>query len=398
MMGVDDEALLSGVDRPAAPGLLGDLLRLRARCRLSRQHALGVAATFATVLLCTVTALGRLAWHTAMLTPPPRPVSLADHTPARYVLMSFHGTRKLSASGAEDVRGINQIYRYALHGDEPNASTTARPLHVLQHEPAEPTRLLRGMLLHEPTGHLFVANAFALDSKILRFGACSPNGSRPFIERVAPRVAASRLVHPYGLALLSGSIYATTQDTGSIVSVVVSEPAPARSRVADGAIGKEQALDGGQGRALERSFEFGGVGREVAFRGLASFEGCLYAAEKGSNSVLKLCDGALEASIFVRKPVGVVVDARRRLLFVGSKWAHRPRVVALDLDSFREVAEYRRDGLTHPAGIAVDGDRLLVAAQDLRQLLEFDIPTGRFSRVVVDGLPDAPEWILATDC
>lgn len=389
-----DEALLDGPAQPP-PGWRGHVFRFRARCRFSRQHALGAAATAAIVLLCTMTALGRLAWHTATLKPPPRPISLTDHTPARYVLMSFHGTRKISADGSEDVRGINNIYRYALHpadGAEPNGSAAAHPIHVLQHEPTEPTRLLRGMLLDEPSGHLFVANAFALDSKILRFGKCSHNGSRPFVERVAPRIAASRLVHPYGLAILTDEIFATTQDTGSIVSVVMS------GRAEGGTKAQEPALERRQDRALERSYSFGEVGREVAFRGLASFEGCLYAAEKGSNSVLKLCNGILEASIPVRRPVGVVVDARRRLLFVGSKWARRPRVVALELDGFREVAEYAREGLTHPAGIAVDGDRLLVAAQDARQLLEFDIPSGRFNRVVVDGLPDAPEWILATDC
>jgi hypothetical protein len=62
------------------------------------------------------------------------------------------------------------------------------------------------------------------------------------------------------------------------------------------------------------------------------------------------------------------------------------------------VGEFREAGMTHPAGLAVDGDALYVADQDSLRILQFDIPTGALVRVVVDQLPDDPEWITLSPC
>lgn len=371
----------------SAAALEEGLLR-RQPLRPSRRLRLGLALAVTAIVMCTAVALA-----TASRAPARRPVALAPPAvPAPYVYVTFHGTHKLDGKPGS---GINQIYRYPLAG---NASLAgAAPLHVLRRARAEPTRELRGMLLDEPTGHLFVANAFSGDSKILRFGACAADGSRPFIERVFPWIGSSLLVHPYGLAIQSGSLYATTQDTGSIVGVRLRGGA---ERLGGAESAREAAAAPEEGRAVERSIAFGGAGARVAFRGLASFEGCLFAAEEGSDAVFRLCNGALTATIPIRKPIGLVVDPIRRLLFVGSREARGARVVALDLDSpsFSEVQRFTRPQMTHPAGLALDGDRLYVAEQDARQLLEFDIPSGKLNRVVVDGLPDAPEWIVLSRC
>jgi hypothetical protein len=62
------------------------------------------------------------------------------------------------------------------------------------------------------------------------------------------------------------------------------------------------------------------------------------------------------------------------------------------------LQEYRHPRMTHPAGIAVDGDSLYVAEQDGLSLLEFDVPSANFTRVVLEGLPDDPEWITLSSC
>ncbi|KAJ1639207.1 hypothetical protein T492DRAFT_938165 [Pavlovales sp. CCMP2436] len=285
-----------------------------------------------------------------------------------YLYVSYHGNHRNIAA-----KGVNQIYRYSLALDANNSA----PVHVLLRTAAEPTRLLRGMLVEPQTGDLFVANAYYDDSKLLRFGGCNALGQRAFKERVAPLVASSSLVHPYGLALMAGSLYATTQDTGSIVGFNL----------------KSEGLTG-----IERSYQFGRSGIKIAFRGLASFEGCLYAAEEGEGAIFKLCEGHVVATVPLLKPIGLLIDEHRRLLFAGSRWSGRPRVVAIDLDTHQIKQEYRHAGMTHPAGIAVDGDSLYVAEQDGLALLEFDVPSANFTRVVLEGLPDDPEWITLSNC
>jgi hypothetical protein len=353
----------------------------RARLELRRrQLVLGAA-------MVGICALGSLAVHSRHpTTPPPRAVRrhrphqhAAHHNAAAnppdeprlpYLYVSFHGNHR---KAVREDRGVNQVYRY----DIANSSSGAEPLHVLRTTDGEPTRLLRGMLLEPESGHLFVANAYYDDSKILRFGPCDAQGQRLLIERVAPQVAASRLIHPYGLALLGTKLWASTQDTGSIVGVHVAELfAP----------------------ALETAYEFGQPGESIAFRGLASFEDCLYVAEEFSSSVLKLCHGVVRNKLMVHKPIGVLVDERARLLFVGSRWRKRPRVAAFSVDTFEQVREFTHRHMTHPAGIAVDGDRLYVAEQDSKSVLEFAIGTGAFVRFVVKDLPDDPEWITLSSC
>lgn len=313
---------------------------------------------------------------------PSRLASAADPPKYPYLYVSFHGNHRLHPKARQ---GVNQVLRYRLDG----GSRHDRPLAVLgPMADGEMPRELRGMYHDPASGDLFVANAYVGDSQILRYGQCGRDGKRQFAERIAPRTdsGAALLLHPYGLAMMRDILYTTTQDSGSVLGYNVT----VRSRGSAG--WSPTVFSSILGARVPPA--------RVAFRGIAAHEGegCLFIAEEVSGAVHPLCRGRPRAPIPLDKPIAVVVDAPSGLLVAGSRAKRNAHVAAFNVSTGERVRAFRHRHLKHPAGLAIDGHRLYVAAQRRQAILEFDLRTGKFTRVVADHLPDWPEWITLSSC
>lgn len=321
-----------------------------------------VGALLGSILAVVITVVSMLL---AEMLPKPRIPVASAHGEQGSLLVSFHGDHRKTPNKR---RVLNQILRWSLDPSDPQA-----PGEPVLDVGDENPHLLRCMV-QDFDGSLLVANAYVKDSRILRYGDCSADSMRQFVETVASHKKERLLVHPYGIALSGMDLFVTTQDTGAILRYSLRDTGESPTSYV--------------------------LGRKADLRGLVQWKECVFAAEKKGGVVYRMCGGeGLKPFVAIRKPIGLAVDPDRQLLLVGSRYRKDPKVVAFDLSSPapQPVKEFRYAGMTHPAGLAIaSGGRLIVAAQNLRRILEFDIESGVFRRVLVESLPDDPECLLVS--
>jgi len=294
----------------------------------------------------------------------------------RYLYMSFHGSRLENATAAQ---GMNQVYRIDLMLPE-NVPTPVLSGH-------DGHREFRGMA-HGGDGSLLVASAFRNASSIAQFGPCGERGRRPFVRDYS----SPSLVHPYGVALHDGSIYASAQDTGAIVSF----PFLAANA---------STMEGGSVPGAHFWHD-----PRATLRGVAYASGCIYAADQETDTILRICGREEHSTTFasIKQPIALAVDEHRGWLYVGSRSDSHPGVTSFDVRTGAVVQHYRHSHMRHPAGIVLDEHRLYVVSQhehgDPRtksELLEFHVKTGLLMKIVEHhrDLPhDAPEQLLISSC
>ena len=101
--------------------------------------------------------------------------------------------------------------------------------------------------------------------------------------------------------------------------------------------------------------------------------------------------GRFIGQVPVPNPIGLTFCPDQALVFVGSKKGNQGNpgaVFAIDPATRAVVRTYQLPAtegtLDHPAGLSVHGNTLYVAEQTANAVLAFDIPSGRFVKVVVD--------------
>eukprot|EP00913_Durusdinium_trenchii_P029961 g28076.t1 len=111
------------------------------------------------------------------------------------------------------------------------------------------------------------------------------------------------LVHPYALTLLGDTLYASTQDSGTVVGFNLTE---------------SNQLSSGD----RINFNLKGDFRYrpgITYRGIASYKKCLYLSVTEMDVVAVICDlDSVSHRIPVRHPVGLMVDEERKELYIAS--------------------------------------------------------------------------------
>eukprot|EP01137_Pigoraptor_chileana_P032166 Opistho-2@21121 len=247
--------------------------------------------------------------------------------------------------------------------------------------------------MHILNGQLLVANSYQYDSRILTYGACASDGSRPFLGNFTVETDASNpgMVHPYGVtADPSGNVYVSSQDTDLVSRYYGSAssnhgmPMPSLSS------------DGFPGTFVRLSKSKTGI-RDIEFEASTSL---LYIASEDDDAVLvyDTRTGKSVDSIKATKPIGLFLDEAARVLYIGSEDNSDSLVSAYSLDKGKVTTTFSQKGLTHPAGITAYDGTLYVVGQDSLAIYSFDISTGKYLTKIVTDLPDSPEQITLSPC
>ncbi len=324
-----------------------------------------------------------------------------ERQPAFYV--TFSG--ELDKGGTAP---IDNIVGFDANGD------VSVPAVVGRLAPGLRLHILRGMAFG-PDGYLYVANAHRSHSMILCLGPPKPDGTRdmvgtkPYAHHGRDGVA---LVHPYGLVWdRHGHLLVTVQDT-----VVVTRFTPDRhvGPVAEFLVEQFRDIPFLPGTHVAGAVDArhlppavpvdrGGLLRP---RGIAYSDRLhtIYVADEGVGAVRSY---AADTGRFLGDlvdhfpddglPIGLHVNGHSDTLYVGLKKANRILAVDLNDGSVETAVHPKHHGvhLKHPAGIASGNDgALYVASHQTFQILRYDLEDGS-AEVFVDGLPDAPEHIIA---
>mmetsp|Transcript_1145 Transcript_1145/g.1759 ORF Transcript_1145/g.1759 Transcript_1145/m.1759 type:complete len:373 (-) Transcript_1145:158-1276(-) len=226
---------------------------------------------------------------------------------------------------------------------------------------------LRGMKAVGDT--LYIASAHSSTSKIIMTEKCSLK------PRLAKTFAVKGLDHPYGIAYFRGRIFATNQNSDTVVYFNVNEA-----------------------RTAETPHKFATV-RDP--RGLVfdRFGRLWVASTVDGIFVLDGKSGKKLAHIKIGHPVGLALQFNSNTVFVGS--VKDNCIYAIDTDRIKIKRTYTVNSpykLHHPAGVTIVGNRLFAIGQNVRKLFAWHVDTGKFHGPILQNLPDRPEQVAVLRC
>mmetsp|Transcript_35017 Transcript_35017/g.65216 ORF Transcript_35017/g.65216 Transcript_35017/m.65216 type:complete len:363 (-) Transcript_35017:72-1160(-) len=321
--------------------------------------------------------LGVVPWQASA-----RPAFLAE-AELRYLYVSFHGDGSYKTPLPE--YGVNQVLRFDLE------DLSLQPMPVLDWSGSPtPPRMLRDMKLLSD-GSLFIAQGLKFDSCILQYGPCTASGERLFVKEYRSPI----LVHPYALTFIGDTLYASTQDSGTVMAFDLTD--------------SNELAEGGRIRFnLEGFFRYR---PGITYRGIASFQRCLYVSVTEMDVVAVICNNLTHVSsrIQVRHPIGLMVDEEAEHLYIASPGKHKHKhekhgegqegeVMVWDLRKKKFIRSLKHEGMKHPTNMVLRHGSVIVASQTQKSILEFKRSTGSFQRVLFRGLPDSPENIMLSPC
>jgi len=289
----------------------------------------------------------------------------SDHnnTSVTLLYVTTHGGNEKSSEPGNNVR----VYLYEQQREHHHHWTN----NGLAFEPQVVKELklqnLRGMTAVGDA--LFVASAHSSRSKIVVSRKCEVKSAKTFVV--------NELDHPYGLAFNNGKLFASNQNSNKIV---------------------QYDLTNG----------FGAKGKTVAHvkrpRGIAfDWKQRLWVAStKEGVQVFSIGNSArLLKKIKIHHAIGIAMDLRKGVAYVGSKDKKRSGVFVISIDSMKPIVKLvvpKPFKMTHPAGLALIDERLLVIAQDERVIYAFDTNDASFHGVVMNDLPKRPEALTVLRC
>lgn len=309
------------------------------------------------------------------------------------------GTWYMTFHGGDDHAAWNSIHRFSPVGEHLGGALDHRslPEHIKLRE-------LRGFRFG-PDGDLYVANAYKGSSQILRFnGVPDSEGKHAFRDIFAERHGANPgLDHPFDVEFgADGNLFVPSQDTsvvGRYYGPHATSAPPGSAMPLPAALAKlpeEKFLPG----TFVPSHHHVPTGLHEVRHAIFDQDGSLFVADRSANRVQRY-DGATgelmgtyDAKLLVT-PIHLLWLPEEQHLLVGSRDRHA--VVRLDPETgaVTEVVTPKAGGLASPSGLALGPDgRLYVASRDGRQILRFDLASGRpDQRPFIDQLPDQPEFL-----
>ena len=259
---------------------------------------------------------------------------------------------------------------------------------------------LRGMAIL-PDQSVLAVNAFMKDSRILHFGAPDANNVRAYMNDFAKQGPANpAMLHSYAIAMSpDGDVYVSNQDTNTVTRY------GGFGRATPGAPLPHPESLAGFGNLPAGVFiansQVSPVGLS-AVRGMCfGPDGYLYVADRDGSRVSSYDRKTGERVKIVvseanglKKPIQVTFTEDGKSLFVGDD--ETEQVLRLDMDSGLCSVFIPRGtaGLRAPSALVVSAKWLYVGSRLTKEILRFEIATGKPDSKPYVTLPDHPEFLL----
>lgn len=231
---------------------------------------------------------------------------------------------------------------------------------------------------------LYIVSAHTENSKIVVTKRCGLEKRHAF--HFTSNDPASNTVgllhHPYGLAKWGDSLYATNQNSDTVVRMGIA------------------ASEAGSVKDVEI------VAKVSQPRGVAfSKDGAMWVAsiEDELHVYENQARGGKHSVIEMTHPVGVVYDERTDLMYVSSVRDHKHggAIYVFNAKTRKVVARLRppkKKAMRHPAGLAIGRHMLYVVGQDDRKVYSFFLNNGTYHGVKLDKTRKQPEGIALMYC
>lgn len=248
--------------------------------------------------------------------------------------------------------------------------------------------------LYNGSEALYVANAYTKNSGLYVYGPCDTNGGRSYLQTVVSTASNSGAVHTYGVGADSdGNIYASFQHTDNVLRFYkdsfIPMPLPAYfdSTYPDGTF-----------------FQFGAPGihksSEQGVRCIVEIRNYIWIANEDINAIQIVSVETAQAvsTIDIVSPIGLFYDSIADFLYVGSKNKNGGAVYSINTQTLKVDKQFVYSNMTHPTGIVVFEDTLIVGDQDMNAIISFNISSGLFIKVVSRDLPGSIEQLALSPC
>ncbi len=259
---------------------------------------------------------------------------------------------------------------------------------------------VRGML-HTGEHGILLVSASMDNTRLLRYGAPTSDGTLPFESVFASKALSSPdLVHSYALAVgADGTVYASNQDTNTVTAyfgigtVHPGQPVPVPAEI--------MGLGIPVGTIVPRA--------QVSPQGITEIRGIAV----GADNLLYVCDrGASEVVVFDPKTglrKSVLADATSglkhpiQLLFAPDGFTVYltdngvPAIFRINVKTGEIIlfANTATGCPPLPSSLALDNEHLYVGDRKKKQIIRFKIANGECDKKpFADALPDAPEFMI----
>jgi hypothetical protein len=268
---------------------------------------------------------------------------------------------------------------------------------------------------------LIIADSRKRDSRVALFGACSADssGKREYLMDVIDELGfpfnrRRGATHPYGITQdISGNIYASFQDTDSVLRFMYSAdavkpdvnltfkvpgafvPVPFPPDLPPLADPKKDSYYNGTFMQLGLPEAMGGR-HDMGIRSIIFVRDNLWVANEMLDGIFILDkNGRYIEFVSVKKPIGLVYVEDRDIVYVSTKKA---KVYAIDTRLYISVYDLKNPfGWDHPTGMAVYGSSLFVADQNQGKVYLYNVDTTQYTATIIDGL-DRVEQLAISSC
>ena len=259
---------------------------------------------------------------------------------------------------------------------------------------------LRGMAIL-PDQSVLAVNAFMKDSRILHFGPPDANNVRSYLSDFTKQGPANpAMLHSYAIALSpDGDVYVSNQDTNTVTRYAgLGRATPGAPLPHPDSIAGFGNLPAGVFIANSQVSPIG----LSAVRGICfGPDGYLYVVDRDSSRVCSYdrktgerVKIVLSEANGLKKPIQVAFTQDGKSLFVGDD--ETEQVLRLNMDSGVSSVFIPRGtgGLKAPSALVVSAKWLYVGSRLTKEVLRFEIATGKPDSKSYVTLPDHPEFLL----
>jgi len=276
---------------------------------------------------------------------------------------------------------------------------------------------------------LYVANAKAGRDEILVYsGRCDRFGKRRLLARAVTKLVDGDFVdtehtsiameHPYGLTFdAEGNLYVSTQHTDLVLRYRADTFAPLSAPdlstenppkpeliSSEFSLGSTSLVTNVAKQVHNGSFvDFSNLNDHRVYegvRGIAYVDGHIWIAHENINGIVvaDISTGIIRYVIAVEKPISLLLDNDRGVVFVGVKGrrSQSATVYAVDVSTMKITKAYNHNNAKHATGIVLHEDTLFVADQGLSSIILFDVNTGEY-KGKLRHLPYVEDLMLS-DC
>ncbi|KAJ1432271.1 hypothetical protein B484DRAFT_395063 [Ochromonadaceae sp. CCMP2298] len=262
----------------------------------------------------------------------------------------------------------------------------------------------RGIILNQYNNSpaLYVADAYSTDSYLGIWGDCDSKGNRHFIKAALSTKLNAGIDHLYGMTFdAEQNVYTSSQHTDVVQRFYKDtfEPMPFPPYLEE--TYKSKAMTTFPGTFMQFELPTVHKSSKQGVRDLAHVHGEIWIANEDIDGVtlVDTFTGKVLDLIPVQNPIGLHYEPELGLVFVSCKVKHKQgHVLAISQKTHEVVRTYHSKKMQHPTGMVVYQGTLFVTNQKLREIVAFNVHTGKFKGVIVKKLPGAAEQLTLSPC